>query len=81
MKLKELVRHLTKYYAVFISNNSLRYEDQTVISKNELDAEVETFDFYEDDGDGETLLVNLREAQVDDRQITFNELEDYSTNV
>lgn len=81
MKLKELVRHLTKYYAVFISNNSLRYEDQTVLSKDELDAEVETFDFYEDDGDGETLLVNLREAQVDDRQITFNELEDYSTNV
>ena len=75
MKLKEIAKCLTKYYGIYIANNSAYYEDQTVISGSALDGEVETLDFY-DCADGEMLFVNLREEKVDDRQITFDELKE-----
>lgn len=59
MLLKELIKCLTKYYVVFIASGSSRYEDQTAVPNQDLEKEVETIDFYEDDGDGEMLLVNL----------------------
>lgn len=59
MKLKEIIQCLTKYYAVLICNDSSRYEDQTVVPSEMLDREVKAMDFYEDDGEGESLLVYL----------------------
>lgn len=59
MKLKELVDCLTKYYVIAITDD-LTYEDQTVVPQSKLQEEVNTVDFYEDDGEGEMLLVNLK---------------------
>lgn len=76
MKLREVVKHLTKYYAVYIANNASCYEDQSVLPDFALDKEIDTFDFFEQ-GDGEMLLVHLRETQeVDERQITFSDLKE-----
>lgn len=65
MKLKEFIRHLTKYYAVFVTNTAARYDDQTDVPDEELEAEVDTLDFFEDDGDGEMLMVSLHDADFD----------------
>lgn len=59
VKLKDIIRRLTKYYVVFICNDSSRHDDQTVVPSEMLDREVEAIDFYEDDGDGESLRVYL----------------------
>lgn len=60
MLLKDLVHCLTKYYVIRISNTHSCYEDQTMIPQGELEKEVMNFDFLEDDGDGESLIVFLR---------------------
>lgn len=65
MKLKELLEVLTKYYAIVVKDykGARYYEDQTVVPSGMSKREVETCDFYEDDGDGERLLVNLKEEK------------------
>ena len=62
MKLIELLQVLTKYYAVIVKDHkgARIYEDQTVVPSGMSNREVETCDFYEDDGDGERLLVNVK---------------------
>ena len=62
MKLIELLEALTKYYAVIVKDHrgARFYEDQTVVPSGTSNREVETCDFYGDDGDGEKLLVNLK---------------------
>lgn len=63
MTLQDLVGCLTKYYVVVIANDNSRYEDQTAMPKFRLCQNVSTIDFYEDCGDGETLLVYLKEKK------------------
>lgn len=61
MKLVKLLKVLTKYYKVVVKDhkNTRLYEDQTVVPEGISKREVETCDFYEDDGEGEMLLINL----------------------
>lgn len=59
MTLQDIVGCLTKYYGVVIANDQTYYEDQTAIPKSRLCRNVSTVDFYEDCGEGETLLIYL----------------------
>lgn len=63
MTLQDLVSCFTKYYAIVIANDNTRYEDQTVMPKYRLCQNVLNADFYEDCGEGETLLVYLKEKK------------------
>ena len=62
MKLIELLQALTKYYAIVVKDDrgARIYEDQTVVPSGMSKREVETIDFYEDDGDGERLLIRVK---------------------
>lgn len=61
MKLAELLDALTKYYAVIVIDNrgGRYYEDQTVVPAGMRCRDVNTCDFYEDSGDGESLHIHL----------------------
>lgn len=62
MIIKELLDALTKYYAIIVKDESggRWYEDQTAVPSGMTSRTVDACDFYEDDGDGEKLLIYVK---------------------
>ena len=61
MVVKEFLNVLTKYYQVFVIDEHTKmlfpFEDQTEVTEELKQKEVLSLDFYEDSGDGESVLI------------------------
>ncbi len=59
MNVRDFINTLNKYYKIIIINGSEKflYEDQTIVPGNVQDGIITSLDFYEDDGDGERIVI------------------------